>query len=77
MRSVPQDYHLHSRFSPDSQTEMETVCRRAVEMGIGEICSTDHVDFLPEDVAYNYLRPASYHCGEQTNTGELWLSQNC
>jgi len=39
---------------------METVCRRAVAMGIGEICFTDHVDFLPEDVAFGYLQPEAY-----------------
>ncbi len=49
MKLIPQDYHLHSRFSPDSEMAMETVCRQAVAMGIGEICFTDHVDFLPKD----------------------------
>ncbi len=39
------DYHLHSQFSHDSTNDAGTVAKRAVELGISEICFTDHVEF--------------------------------
>ena len=39
------DYHVHSHFSDDSVYPMEDVVRDAVEMGLDEICFTDHVDY--------------------------------
>lgn len=38
------DYHLHSRFSMDSQEEPEAICRRALELGMTHIALTDHVE---------------------------------
>lgn len=39
------DYHVHSNYSDDSTHEMEDVVKDAIEMGIAEICFTDHVDY--------------------------------
>lgn len=39
------DFHVHSEFSDDSKTPMEKQIERAVALGIGEICFTDHVDY--------------------------------
>lgn len=39
------DYHVHTEFSDDSVYPMEDVIRDAVEMGMDEICITDHVDY--------------------------------
>lgn len=39
------DYHIHSEFSDDSITPMEEQVERAIELGIKEICFTDHVDY--------------------------------
>lgn len=39
------DYHLHSSFSDDSQTPMEDMVRRAIALGLDEICFTEHVDY--------------------------------
>jgi histidinol-phosphatase (PHP family) len=38
------DYHLHSRFSCDSQEDPEAVCRRALELGMTHIALTEHVE---------------------------------
>ena len=38
------DYHLHSSFSNDSQTPMEDMVRRAIALGLDEICFTENVD---------------------------------
>lgn len=38
------DYHVHTRFSIDSNEEMENQCRAAIAAGITEIAFTEHVD---------------------------------
>ena len=40
------DYHLHSYYSDDSNTPMEFQIKRAVELGLDELCFTDHVDYF-------------------------------
>ena len=39
------DFHLHSEFSDDSSTPMERQIARALELGLDEMCFTDHVDY--------------------------------
>lgn len=39
------DYHIHTNHSIDSMANMEDYCVRAIELGIQEICFTDHVDY--------------------------------
>lgn len=39
------DYHVHSDYSDDSWYPMEEVVRDAMQMGIAELCFTDHVDY--------------------------------
>ena len=39
------DYHIHCEFSDDSRTPMEEQVERAIELGLDEICFTDHVDY--------------------------------
>lgn len=39
------DYHMHTSFSDDSTYEMEDVVKRAISLGIDEICFTEHVDY--------------------------------
>lgn len=39
------DYHLHSEFSDDSHTPMEAQIERGIELGLDEMCFTDHVDY--------------------------------
>jgi histidinol-phosphatase (PHP family) len=53
-RSLPLDAHLHTSFSPDSDTSIETYARQAVELGVPEIAITDHVDFDSRAPAYAY-----------------------
>jgi histidinol-phosphatase (PHP family) len=38
------DYHVHSRFSIDSNEPMLNQCRAAIEAGITEIAFTEHID---------------------------------
>lgn len=39
------DYHMHSNFSTDSHTSMEDMIERSIDLGLKEICFTDHVDY--------------------------------
>ncbi|MBQ9328993.1 MAG: histidinol-phosphatase HisJ family protein [Solobacterium sp.] len=39
------DYHIHTEFSDDSNEPMENQIRRAIELGLDEICFTEHVDY--------------------------------
>lgn len=39
------DYHVHTYFSDDSKYIMEDAINDAIEMGLNEICFTDHVDY--------------------------------
>lgn len=39
------DYHMHSNFSGDSQTDMEDMVKKSIDLGLKEICFTDHVDY--------------------------------
>jgi histidinol-phosphatase (PHP family) len=56
----PQDYHLHTRFSIDSEMEMEEACRQAIQLGLREICFTDHIDLVPGDELGGYFNPEDY-----------------
>ncbi|MBE7004729.1 MAG: histidinol-phosphatase HisJ family protein [Ruminococcaceae bacterium] len=39
------DFHVHSDFSFDSSTPMEAQIERAIELGVDELCFTEHVDY--------------------------------
>ena len=39
------DYHVHCEFSDDSTEPMEKQIEKAIELGLDEICFTDHVDY--------------------------------
>lgn len=36
------DYHMHSKYSGDSNNELEAIVQRAIELGLEEIAITDH-----------------------------------
>ncbi|QCX32617.1 histidinol-phosphatase HisJ family protein [Caloramator sp. E03] len=49
------DYHVHSNFSDDSTCEMEDEIKKAISLGIDEICFTEHVDYgVKTDLNCNY-----------------------
>ena len=43
------DYHMHTRFSPDSEANPDDMCAAALKMGISSIAITDHKDFFCPD----------------------------
>ena len=40
------DYHVHTRFSADSDLPMEEAVRAAVDRGVREIAFTEHIDYF-------------------------------
>lgn len=54
------DYHVHTRFSCDSETKLAAACEAAIARGLREIAFTDHADFEPLDACCGYLRPDAY-----------------
>lgn len=52
---VKADTHLHTLFSTDSDTPVEAQINRAIELGLSEICITDHMDHgFPVDQCPGY-----------------------
>lgn len=39
------DYHIHSDFSADCETPMEVTIEKAIQLGLKEICFTEHIDY--------------------------------
>jgi histidinol-phosphatase (PHP family) len=54
------DYHIHTKFSCDSETAMVTACDMASLRGLKEIAFADHADFEPLDECCDYFRPDDY-----------------
>lgn len=58
------DYHMHSSFSADSITPMEDMINKSIELGLKEICFTEHVDYsVTKDgkiVDYDFDRKAYF-----------------
>ena len=44
------DFHVHSRFSGDSEADLNKICETAIANGLAGICLTDHTDLCyPSD----------------------------
>ncbi|MFQ9923224.1 MAG: histidinol-phosphatase HisJ family protein [Beduini sp.] len=50
------DYHMHTYYSDDSQYEMEAAVKKAIDLGLNEICFTDHVDYGIKLEHEDYMR---------------------
>lgn len=40
------DYHTHTSFSYDSEATLDSMCEKAIEIGLKEIAFTDHLDLI-------------------------------
>lgn len=55
------DTHMHSQFSGDSDAPQEDMVLTAIDMGLGGICFTDHLDMdYPNDPSYFLLDLPNY-----------------
>ena len=46
------DYHVHSYFSEDTDFPMELEIQKAIELGMDELCFTEHSDYDMTDPKY-------------------------
>lgn len=58
--SIPCDYHMHTRFSADSQANLEDMCEAALLCGLQEVCFTEHVDRVPWEATRGHFDAAAY-----------------
>lgn len=54
------DYHVHSDNSFDGKSKILNFCNKAIDLGISEICFTEHFSVDPKDVSYNVLDYKKY-----------------
>src|SRR5258708_6563502 len=53
---IPQDYHMHTRFSCDSRATMAEMCQAAIDRGIPEIGFTELFDHSARDECRDSLQ---------------------
>ncbi|MEN2467612.1 PHP domain-containing protein [Ornithinibacillus sp. JPR2-1] len=46
------DYHVHSDYSADCTTPMEETIKKGIEIGLKEICFTEHIDYDYPDPSF-------------------------
>ena len=54
------DLHIHTKYSCDSEAEIEQYVKQAIDIKMQMICFTDHVDFNKNDYGYNYYNPEMF-----------------
>ncbi len=58
---IKADFHTHTSFSGDSETPMKKQIEKAIELGLEQICFTDHLDLeYPEQYGYFDLEVEDY-----------------
>lgn len=48
------DSHVHTEFSPDSDSKMVDIIKRAIKLGLKQVIFTDHVDFDSPEEMFSY-----------------------
>ena len=80
---ITSDIHMHSAFSSDSESSMESMIEGAIEKGLKTICFTEHLDYEypPEDGkvifevdldAYQKKNKGITGCLQKANRGFIW-----
>ena len=70
------DYHVHSSYSDDSTYPMEDIIKRAIDLGMNEICFTEHVDYgVKVDINSNPAKMRSYY--PKTKSEIEMMKNNC
>lgn len=62
--SILSDFHIHTRFSGDSEENPENTVKRAIQLGLNSICFTDHqdFDFIYDNIDFNLNAPEYFKC---------------
>ena len=54
------DMHIHTKYSCDSDMEMEAYCLEAINKGVHVICFTEHIDYNINDYGYGYYNAQEF-----------------
>jgi histidinol-phosphatase (PHP family) len=60
LSTIPFDYHMHSRFSSDSNASVSAMCASAIEKGIPEIGLSEHYDLHSKEQEPVFYRPEAW-----------------
>jgi len=60
MKNLICDMHVHSKYSCDSDIELEAYCLGAIQKGIHAICFTEHIDYNVNDYGYGYYNSQEF-----------------
>jgi len=60
MNNLICDMHVHTKFSCDSDANLEAYCLQAIEKGLHAICFTEHVDHNKNDYGYGYYNAEGF-----------------
>lgn len=52
---ILQDYHIHTKVSPDCKMDPEIAVEAAIKAGMSEICFTDHMDLGHATEGFNHV----------------------
>jgi predicted metal-dependent phosphoesterase TrpH len=66
---IKADFHMHTCFSPDSETTPERLVERCIEVGLGLIAVTDH-NTIEGALAVREIAPFPVIVGEEVKTSE-------
>jgi histidinol-phosphatase (PHP family) len=58
---IPHDYHTHTRFSEDGDDSPESMCRRAIELGLPELGFSEHWDVGPYEEHPRFFQPEPWY----------------
>jgi histidinol-phosphatase (PHP family) len=62
MKDIICDMHVHSKYSCDSNEELEEYCLSAIQKGLYTICFTEHVDHNVNDYGNGYYNAQDFFC---------------
>ncbi|WZL71614.1 histidinol-phosphatase HisJ family protein [Clostridiaceae bacterium 35-E11] len=69
------DYHVHSNFSSDCEVNIQDMVTKAIEIGIQEICFTDHIDYDYQDPSISFEFDIPQYMRELSELNEKYKNQ--
>ncbi len=76
-RQIFGDFHLHTSFSGDSDTPMEEIIRRGIDIGLTNMCITEHMDkdYPPSEEAIDFNLDTEAYAQKFLELKEIYAPQ--
>lgn len=68
---IPNDYHIHSKFSEDGDDSLAAMGQQAIKLGIPEIGFSEHWDVGPFEKNPRYFQPEAWYAEIEQLRGQL------